>query len=96
MMTMMTTGALLYRPERVQFYCIAASGPQLARLADLPHVATVVAGSDSEGVGRVVATLEAISTERDRMFTTQRLDMDKVRAVKFGTGYGGAINPARG
>ena len=41
-MTMVTTGALMYRPERVQFYCIAASGPQLARLADLPHVAAVV------------------------------------------------------
>ena len=93
-MTLVTTGALLYRPERVQFYCIASSGPQLARLGDLPHVATVVAGSDSEGVGRVVATIEAIAASRDRIFTTQRLDMDKVRAVKFGTGYGGAINPA--
>ena len=30
-MTMVTTGALMYRPERVQFYCVAASGPQLAR-----------------------------------------------------------------
>ena len=29
-MTMVTAGALMYRPERVQFYCIAASGPQLA------------------------------------------------------------------
>ncbi len=27
-MTMVTTAALLYRPERVQFYCIASSGPQ--------------------------------------------------------------------
>ena len=30
LMTMITTGALMYRPERVQFYCVAASGPQLA------------------------------------------------------------------
>jgi S-DNA-T family DNA segregation ATPase FtsK/SpoIIIE len=36
-MTMVTTGSLLYRPERVQFYCIAASGPQLAQLADVPQ-----------------------------------------------------------
>ena len=43
-MTMVSAAALLYRPDRVQFYCIAASGPQLARVADLPHVATVVAG----------------------------------------------------
>ena len=83
-MTMVTTAALLYRPQRVQFYCIAASGPQLARLADLPHVAAMVAHTDEEGVNRVVATLEAIFTERDRIFTTQRLDMDKVREAKFG------------
>jgi type VII secretion protein EccCb len=91
-MTMVTSGALLYRPDRVQFYCIAASGPQLARLADLPHVATVVAGTDAEGVARLIATVEAIAVERDKVFTTQRLDMDKVRAVKFGsTSYGGGI-----
>lgn len=95
-MTAMTTSALLYRPERVQFYCIAASGPQLARLGDLPHVAAVAAGSDAEGVARVVATVEAIATERDHVFTTQRLDMDMVRAVKFGqTAAGGAINSAQ-
>ena len=40
-MTMVTTGSLMYRPDRVQFYCIAASGPQLAAMASLPHVAAV-------------------------------------------------------
>ena len=94
-MTMVSAAAMLYRPDRVQFYCIAASGPQLARVADLPHVATVVAGSDGEGAARVVATVEAIATERDRIFTTQRLDMDKVRAAKFGlTQFGGALSAA--
>jgi S-DNA-T family DNA segregation ATPase FtsK/SpoIIIE len=94
-MTMVTAGALLYRPERVQFYCVAASGPQLARLADLPHVAAVVAGTDGEGVARVIATVEAIAAERDKVFTTQRLDMDKVRAVEFGSAnYGGGITAA--
>ena len=83
-MTMITTGALLYRPERLQFYCIAASGPQLARLADLPHVAAVVAGTDQEGVNAVISAVEAIHTERDRVFTTQRLDIGKVRVAKFG------------
>ena len=83
-MTMVTAGALLYRPERVQFYCIAASGPQLARVADLPHVASVVAVSDGEGVSRMVATLEGIVLERDKIFSTRGLDMGKVRAAKFG------------
>ncbi|WP_375489191.1 type VII secretion protein EccCa, partial [uncultured Mycobacterium sp.] len=83
-MTMVTTGALMYRPERVQFYCIAASGPHLARVGDLPHVAAVVASSDSEGVGRVIATVENIVAERDRIFTTRGLDMMTVREAKFG------------
>ena len=94
-MTMVTAAALLYRPERVQFYCIAASGPQLARVGGLPHVATVVANSDAEGVRRVIATVEAIATERDRVFTTQRLDMDKVRAAKFGSERGPAMTAMR-
>jgi S-DNA-T family DNA segregation ATPase FtsK/SpoIIIE len=94
-MTAVTGGALAYRPERVQFYCIAASGPQLARLGELPHVAAVAAGTDGEGVARVIATVEAIVTDRDRIFTTQRLDMDKVRAAKFGRAAGGvAVSPA--
>lgn len=94
-MTMVTAAALLYTPARVQFYCIAASGPQLARVADLPQVATVVAGTDSEGVARTVATVEAIVAERDRIFTTARLDMDKVRAAKFGlTQLGGPVGAA--
>jgi S-DNA-T family DNA segregation ATPase FtsK/SpoIIIE len=95
-MTAITTSALLYAPARVQFYCIAASGPQLARLADLPHVAAVAAGSDAEGVSRVVATVEAIAGERDHVFTTQRIDMDMVRAVKFGENAAAvSVNPAQ-
>ena len=84
-MTMVTAGALMYRPERVQFYCIAASGPQLARLADLPHVAAVVAGSDAEGVARLMATLENIVAERDRIFTTRRPGHGQGPRGKFGT-----------
>jgi len=53
-MTMITTGALMYRPERVQFYCVAASGPRLAAVADLPHVASVVASFDTKGVNRLL------------------------------------------
>ena len=44
-----------------------------------------------EGVNRVIATVEAIVNERDRAFTTQRLDMDQVRVAKFGASqYAGA------
>lgn len=83
-MTMVTAAALMYRPERVQFYCIAASGPKLSRLEELPHVASVAAIQDSEGVARLMATVEAIVEERERLFATRGLDMEQVRAAKFG------------
>ena len=83
-MTMITAGALMYRPERVQFYCIAASGPQLAVLNDLPHVAAVAALHDTEGVTRLLATVRGIVDERERLFATRGLDMEQVREAKFG------------
>jgi S-DNA-T family DNA segregation ATPase FtsK/SpoIIIE len=83
-MTMITAGALMYRPERVQFYCIAASGPQLAALSDLPHVAGVASLHDTEGVTRLLATVRDIVDERERLFATRGLDMGQVRDAKFG------------
>jgi S-DNA-T family DNA segregation ATPase FtsK/SpoIIIE len=84
LMTMITTGALMYRPERVQFYCVAASGPQLAAVAELPHVASVVASFDTEGVNRLMATVRQIVEERERLFAARGLDMMTVREAKFG------------
>lgn len=83
-MTLITTGALMYRPERVQFYCIAASGPQLAAVADLPHVAAVAPHFDAEGVNRVLATVGKIIDDRERLFAARGLDMMTVRQAKFG------------
>jgi type VII secretion protein EccCa/type VII secretion protein EccCb len=83
-MTMITTGALMYRPERVQFYCVAASGPQLAAVADLPHVASVASSFDTEGVNRLLATVRQIVDERERTFAARGLDMMTVRQAKFG------------
>ncbi|WP_094287345.1 type VII secretion protein EccCa [Mycobacterium lehmannii] len=83
-MTMITAGALMYRPERVQFYCIAGSGPQLASLNDLPHVAGVAALHDTEGVSRLLATVRNIVDERERLFAARGLDMNQVREAKFG------------
>ena len=83
-MTMVTAGALMYRPERVQFYCIAASGPQLAEVAGLPHVAAVAPLLDREGVNRLVATVQGIVAERERIFAAEGLSMERVRRAKFG------------
>jgi S-DNA-T family DNA segregation ATPase FtsK/SpoIIIE len=83
-MTLVTGGALMYRPERVQFYCIAASGPQLAEVASLPHVAAVAPLLDREGVNRLIGTVQGIVAERERIFAREGISMERVRRVKFG------------
>ena len=84
LMTMMTTAALLYRPERVQFYCIAAGGPSLSAVTGLPHVAGLAPALDREGVGRIIATVQGIVAEREAIFAKTGLDMEEVRRRKFG------------
>ena len=84
LMTMMTTAALMYRPERVQFYGVAAGGPSLSAVTGLPHVAGLVPALDREGVGRVIATVQGIVAEREAIFAKTGLDMDEVRRRKFG------------
>ncbi len=81
--TMMTTAALMYRPERVQFYCVAAGGPSLAAVGGLPHVAGLAPAVDREGVGRIIASVLGIVAEREAVFAKTGLDMDEVRRRKF-------------
>src|SRR5258708_36811361 len=83
-MTMITTGALMYRPERVQFYCLAASGPQLAAVADLPHVAPVASSFGTEGVNRLLATVRQIVAEREKALPARGRDIVPGRQSKFG------------
>jgi type VII secretion protein EccCb len=81
--TMLTTAALMYRPERVQFYCVAAGGPSLAAVGGLPHVAGLAPAVDREGVGRIIASVQGIVAEREAVFAKTGLDMDEVRRRKF-------------
>ena len=81
--TMMTTAALMYRPERVQFYGVAAGGPSLAAVGGLPHVAGLAPAVDREGVGRIIASVQGIVAEREAVFAKTGLDMDEVRRRKF-------------
>ena len=81
--TMMTTAALMYRPERVQFYCVAAGGPSLSAVAGLPHVAGLAPAVDREGVGRIISSVQGIVAEREAVFAKTGLDMDEVRRRKF-------------
>lgn len=81
--TMMTTAALMYRPERVQFYCVAAGGPSLSAVAGLPHVAGMAPAVDREGVGRIISSVQGIVAEREAVFAKTGLDMEEVRRRKF-------------
>ncbi len=82
LMTLMTSAALMYRPERVTFFCIGAS---LYPIEDLPHVASVVSQTDSEGVSRTVASIAGLILAREVSFKKYQIDISEFRERRFGT-----------
>lgn len=76
LMTLITSAALMYRPERVTFYCIGAS---LHSVADIPHVAGVVSTTDGDGVSRVIATIEGLIRARETAFKELQIDVSEFR-----------------
>jgi len=89
LMTLITSAALMYTPQRVSFFCIGAA---LFPVEDLPHVAGVVSLTDSEGVARVVATVEALIRSREAAFKHYRMDIAEFRERRFGQ-FGGDTDP---
>ncbi len=85
LMTLITTAALMYRPERVTFFCIGAS---LDSVQDLPHVAGVVSLSDTEGVSRTIATVEGVIRARESAFKRYQIDISEFRDRRFGATAG--------
>lgn len=90
LMTLMTSAALMYRPERVTFFCIGAA---LYPVEDLPHVASVVSLNDSEGVSRTIATLEGLIRAREASFKHYQIDISEFRERRFGAAGGGGTDP---
>lgn len=90
LMTLITSAALMYRPERVTFYCVGAS---LYPIEDLPHVAGVVGLSDTEGVSRTLATVEALIRSREASFKRYQMDISEFRERRFGAVGGGGTDP---
>jgi len=89
LMTLVTSAVLMYRPERVTFFCVGAS---LYPVAELPHVAGVVSITDSEGVSRTLATIEGLIRARESSFKRYRMDISEFRERRFGA-IPGAIDP---
>ena len=90
LMTLITTAALMYRPERVTFYCIGAS---LYPVENLPHVAGVVGVSDIEGVSRTLATVESLIRAREASFKRHQMDVSEFRERRFGVAGGDGNDP---
>jgi type VII secretion protein EccCa/type VII secretion protein EccCb len=81
LMTLITSAALMYTPDRVTFFCVGAS---LDPVADLPHVAGVVSLTDDEGVSRTIASIEALMRSREASFKSYRMDISEFRERRFG------------
>lgn len=90
LMTLVTSAALMYRPERVTFFCIGAS---LYPVEELPHVASVVSQTDTEGVSRTVASIEGLILAREASFKQYQIDISEFRERRFGTEREGATDP---
>jgi type VII secretion protein EccCa/type VII secretion protein EccCb len=90
LMTLMTSAALMYRPERVTFFCIGAA---LFPVEELTHVVSVVSLSDSEGVSRTIATLEGLIRAREAAFKHYQIDISEFRDRRFGAAGGGGTDP---
>ncbi|MFJ7078529.1 type VII secretion protein EccCa [Streptomyces sp. NPDC098781] len=72
--TLLTALALTHTPREVQFYCLDFGGGTLAGLAGLPHMSGVAARLDTERVGRVIADVSALLTQRERFFLEHGID----------------------
>jgi type VII secretion protein EccCa/type VII secretion protein EccCb len=90
LMTLITSASLMYRPERVTFFCLGAS---LYPIEDLPHVAGVVSLTDTEGVSRTLATIEGLIRAREASFKRYQMDISEFRERRFGAAGGGGTDP---
>ena len=91
LMSLMTSAALMYRPERVTFFCIGAA---LYPVEEYPHVAGVVSINDTEGVSRTIATLEGVIRAREASFKHYQIDISEFRERRFGAAGGAGTDPA--
>jgi len=91
LMTLVGSAALMYRPERVTFFCVGAS---LYPVEAIPHVAGVVSVTDTEGVSRTLASVEGIIRAREDAFKRYQLDIAEFRERRFGhRGAAGGTDP---
>jgi len=81
LMTLISSAALMYRPDRVAFFCIGAA---LYPVEGIPHVAGVVSITDVEGISRTLASVEGVIRAREASFKRYQLDIAEFRERRFG------------
>lgn len=72
--TLMAALAATHRPSDVQIYGLDLGGGALSTLTALPHVGAVAGRRDAELVRRIVAQLQGVLRERQRVFETLGVD----------------------
>ena len=81
LMTLMTSAALMYRPERVTFFCIGAS---LYPVEELPHVASVCQPDRQRGSVTDHRSIEGLIMAREASFKRYQIDISEFRERRFG------------
>ncbi|VBA44275.1 ESX-5 secretion system protein EccC5 [Mycobacterium attenuatum] len=87
LMTLMCSAAAMYSPTRVTFFCIG--GATMAQVGSLPHVTDIVSPKDTEGIERILSTVEALIDSREQSFRRAKIDLDGFRERRFGPGSDG-------
>ncbi|QUR69460.1 type VII secretion protein EccCa [Mycobacterium spongiae] len=87
LMTLMCSAAAMYSPSRVTFFCVG--GATLAQIGSLPHVTDIVSPKDSEGIERILSTMDALIDAREDAFRRANIDLDGFRERRFGPGSDG-------
>lgn len=69
--TIMTALAATHSPEEIHFYVLDLGGHNFSTLEELPHVGAVISADEEdyeERLGRLVARVEFVATERQKLF----------------------------
>jgi S-DNA-T family DNA segregation ATPase FtsK/SpoIIIE len=82
--TMIAGAALMYTPQRIQFYVISFSGADINEVEALPHVGSFARGNETERVTRTLAELETLIEDRELSFRELGIGMEQLRERKFG------------
>ncbi|BBZ50407.1 type VII secretion protein EccCa [Mycobacterium heidelbergense] len=87
LMTLMCSAAMMYTPSRVTFFCVG--GATMAQIGSLPHIADIVSPKDTEGIERILSSMDALIDAREDAFRRANIDLDGFRERRFGPGSDG-------